>query len=703
MGRSLPLQLYYMSNKGTIGVTSENIFPVIKKFLYSEHDIFLRELISNAVDATTKLNALIARGTSVGNTENLRIEVLLNEKEKTLTIRDMGVGMSSDEIERYINQIAFSGAEDFLEKFKDASGNIIGHFGVGFYSAFMVAERVEIFTKSYREEAPAMHWECTGSPEYSMEETAERTERGTDIVLHLDADSLDYLKRDKVEEILRKYCRFLPVPIVLGKKQEWKDGKMQDTQEDNVINNTNPLWSLKPSDITDEQYKAFYRELYPMSDEPLFWIHLNVDYPFKLTGILYFPKIHSNVDLQKNKIRLYCNQVFVTDELEGVVPEYLTLLHGVIDSPDIPLNVSRSYLQGDPNVSKISSHITKKVADRLEELFKKERSTFEAKWTDLKLFVQYGMLSEEKFYDRALKFTLFTDTEGKNFTAEEYQSLIKAEQTDKDNRLVYLYTTDTQEQYSYIKAAQSKGYNVLVMDGILDTAFMNHMEQKWENSRFVRVDSDTLEALIPKDHNDSQEVPALTDSVVGALFTPFLPNDKTKHFTVQAKNLSPADPATLITRSEWTRRMKEMAKMQSGMAFYGELPDGYNLVVNLRHPLMESLLKQEQEQLESSLSDMRAQLDSLKNEVAALEEEDRKQHQEKAEEHDQNLHKTLEEKRSERDQVADEIGRKIQDWAKSNPLFKQITDLALLSAGLLQGEQLDSFIRRSVELLQKEA
>lgn len=686
-----------MATTGKIGVTSENIFPVIKKFLYSEHDIFLRELVSNAVDATTKLNALIARGTSVGNTDDLKIEVVADATAGTLTIKDKGIGMTSEEVDRYINQIAFSGAEEFLEKYKDASANIIGHFGLGFYSAFMVANKVEINTLSYQSDATPVHWVCDGSPNYEMT-TGTKEQRGTEIVLHLDEESKQFLEREKVATILDKYCKYLPIPIQFGKKQEWKEGKMQDTEEDNIINNTHPLWCEKPSELTEEQYKDFYKELYPMSDEPLFWIHLNVDYPFNLTGILYFPKVHNNIELQKNRIKLFCNQVYVTDEVEGIVPEYLTLLHGVLDSPDIPLNVSRSYLQGDPNVAKISSHITKKVADRLDDLFKNNRTAFEEKWEHLKVFIQYGILTDEKFYDRAQKFLLLTDVDGKNYTAEEYRTLVSSEQTDKNDQLVILYATDKAEQYSYIKAAQDKGYNVLLMNGMLDTPFMNHVEQKWEKTRFVRVDSDTIEHLVEKQDSAAQEAAQETIHLVREMFAHVLPTDKDKHFSIVARPMGADGKAAIVTQDEWMRRMKEMAHMQAGMGFYGAMPNSYNIVVNTEHPLVQKLLADEAELLEPSLKEERQKLESAKKRISELENATQGKKEEEINLADKNL---LKEKREESSALQKSIDEKIHSYATGKPIIKQITDLALLSNGLLQGADLDLFITRSLSLLQE--
>lgn len=680
-----------MNKQGKIGVTSENIFPVIKKFLYSEHDIFLRELVSNAVDATTKLNALVARGEKVGDTENLKVEIEIDEKEHLLIVRDFGIGMTMEEVDKYINQIAFSGAEDFLEKYKDTAASIIGHFGLGFYSAFMVAEKVEIRTRSYQENAQAVKWVCDGSPNYTMEYT-EKENRGTEIILHIDEESREFLKKETITTLLEKYCRFLPVPIHFGKKQEWKDGKMQDTEEDLVINEIQPLWLRKPVDLTDEDYKSFYRMLYPMSDEPLFWIHLNVDFPFTLTGVLYFPKVHSSVDLQKNKIKLFCNQVYVTDEVEGIVPEYLTLLHGVIDSPDIPLNVSRSYLQGDPNVSKISNHITKKVADKLEELYKNDRKSLEEKWADLKIFVLYGMLTDEKFAERAMKFVLLTDVDKKNYTLDEYKTLISSSQTDKDNNQIILYASDVQGQYSYIKAAQDKGYNVLLWNGQLDLPFVNFLEQKWENCRFVRVDSDSIDRLIAKE-DASQEVDPDTSSMVSSLFEGTLPNNKDRVFHIQTQHLGAEKEVALVTRDEWMRRMKDMSHLQSGMGFYGSFPDSFNIVLNVDSPLIADLLEKEKAELEPQLTEVRKTLSILREELSILESSVEK------EQDNETLKTDRDNKRKEVEDQEALLKSSLHEYGNKQEKTKQIVDLALLSAGLLQGESLDAFVKRSYSLL----
>ena len=595
-----------MSKSGNIGVTSENIFPIIKKFLYSDHEIFLRELVSNAVDATQKLKTLASVGEFKGEMGDLTVRIKFDDK--TITISDRGIGMTAEEIDKYINQIAFSGAEEFVKKYKNDAASIIGHFGLGFYSSFMVSKKVEIVTKSCKEGAVAMKWSCDGSPEYTMEETT-KEDRGTDIILYIDDENKDFLNKEKLSGLLTKYCRFLPIPIAFGKKQEWKDGKYVDTEEDNIINETTPAWVRKPSELKDEDYKKFYQDLYPMSEEPLFWIHLNVDYPFHLTGILYFPRIKSNIDLHRNKIQLYCNQVFVTDSVEGIVPEFLTLLHGVIDSPDIPLNVSRSYLQSDQNVKKISSHITKKVADRLEEIFKNDRKQFEEKWDYLKLFIQYGMLTDEKFFDRASKFTLFKDTEDKYFTFEEYKTLIKDNQTDKDGTLVYLYTTNKDEQYSYIQAAKDKGYSVLVMNGQLDVHAIGQLEQKWDKVRFTRVDGDTIDKLIAKDNaaevslNDDQK------QALEEIFKSQMPKIEKTEFMVSLEALGETSQPVVLTQSEYMRRMREMSAMQPGMSFYGEMPDSFTLVVNTQHPLVKDILSNEEascnEKLQPILADLK--------------------------------------------------------------------------------------------------
>ena len=679
--------------KGNIGVTSENIFPVIKKFLYSDHEIFLRELVSNAIDATQKLKTLASVGEFKGELGDLTIRIR-TEKGK-LIISDRGVGMTADEIDRYINQIAFSGAEEFVKKYKDNAAAIIGHFGLGFYSSFMVSKKVEIVTRSYQEGATAVRWSCEGTPEYEMTETT-KDDRGTDIILYIDDDNKDFLEKDKITSLLEKYCRYLPIPIAFGKKQEWKDGKYVDTDEDNIVNHTQPAWVRKPSELKDEDYKAFYRELYPMADEPLFWIHLNVDYPFNLTGILYFPRIKSNMDLQRNKIRLYSNQVFVTDSVEGIVPEFLTLLHGVLDSPDIPLNVSRSYLQSDQNVKKISAHITKKVADRLEEIFKNDRKAFEEKWDSLKLFIQYGMLSDEKFYDRAAKFALLKDVDGTYYTLEEYRKLIASEQTDKEGGVIYLYTTNPDEQYSYIQAAKDRGYNVLVMDGQLDVHAIGQLEQKIEKTRFVRVDSDTIDRLILK--ADAPTV-SLTDEQRQALqqvFRSRLPKMGKTDFVVTFEALGPSANPVMLTQGEFMRRMREMSAMQPGMSFYGEMPESYNLVLNTDHPLILSVLSDEEkactDKLQPILSDIKG-WEARQHDLREAQSKKKEDELTEAEKEDMtNTNRTLDELRSRRDTI-------LTEYAAGNKVVGQLIDLALLANGLLKGEPLSRFIRRSVELI----
>lgn len=682
-----------MSKSGNIGVTSENIFPIIKKFLYSDHEIFLRELVSNAVDATQKLKTLASVGEFKGEMGDLTVRIKFDDK--TITISDRGIGMTAEEIDKYINQIAFSGAEEFVKKYKNDAASIIGHFGLGFYSSFMVSKKVEIVTKSCKEGAVAMKWSCDGSPEYTMEETT-KEDRGTDIILYIDDENKDFLNKEKLSGLLTKYCRFLPIPIAFGKKQEWKDGKYVDTEEDNIINETTPAWVRKPSELKDEDYKKFYQDLYPMSEEPLFWIHLNVDYPFHLTGILYFPRIKSNIDLHRNKIQLYCNQVFVTDSVEGIVPEFLTLLHGVIDSPDIPLNVSRSYLQSDQNVKKISSHITKKVADRLEEIFKNDRKQFEEKWDYLKLFIQYGMLTDEKFFDRASKFTLFKDTEDKYFTFEEYKTLIKDNQTDKDGTLVYLYTTNKDEQYSYIQAAKDKGYSVLVMNGQLDVHAIGQLEQKWDKVRFTRVDGDTIDKLIAKDNaaevslNDDQK------QALEEIFKSQMPKIEKTEFMVSLEALGEASQPVVLTQSEYMRRMREMSAMQPGMSFYGEMPDSFTLVINTQHPLVKDILSSEEASCNEKLQPILADLKGWKARQQDLRDAQGKKKPEEiteAEKEDMtNTNKKVAELR-------DDANKVIADYAASNNKVSQLIDLALLSNGLLKGEALSNFIKRSVQLI----
>lgn len=679
--------------KGNIGVTSENIFPIIKKFLYSDHEIFLRELVSNAVDATQKLNTLASVGEFKGELGNLTVHVRIEDGK--LIISDRGIGMTAEEIDKYINQIAFSSAEEFVEKYKNDAAAIIGHFGLGFYSSFMVSKRVEIITKSWKDDAVAMKWSCEGTPEYEMVET-EKADRGTDIILYIDDENKDFLEQSRINTLLNKYCKFLPIPIAFGKKQEWKDGKHVDTDEDNIINNTQPAWVKKPADLKDEDYKNFYRELYPMSDDPLFWIHLNVDYPFNLTGILYFPLIKNNLDLNRNKIQLYSNQVFVTDSVEGIVPEFLTLLHGVIDSPDIPLNVSRSYLQSDQNVKKISNHITKKVADRLEEIFKNDRKQFEEKWDSLKLFVQYGMLSEDKFYDRAVKFSLLKDVGGAYFTSEEYKTLIKDNQTDKDGRLIYLYSTNKDEQYSYIQAAKDKGYSVLEMDGQLDVHIISQFEQKNDQSGFVRVDSDTIDKLIQKEDAGEVKLDQEQKEALQEVFKARLPKMDKMEFYVTLEALGEQVNPVLLTQSEYMRRMREMAAMQSGMSFYGEMPESYNLVLNADHPLIKKVLAEEELACADELNPIMLELEKAKKEQIDLRESQSKKKEEE-------LSTAEKEAMTKAEQQVTSLRGKanavLHEYAAGNNLIGQLIDLALLSNGLLKGEALSEFVKRSVTMI----
>lgn len=681
--------------KGNIGVTTENIFPIIKKFLYSDHEIFLRELVSNGVDATQKLKTLASTGEFKGELGDLTIHVSVDKENQTITISDRGLGLTAEEIEKYINQIAFSGANDFLEKYKDDANAIIGHFGLGFYSAFMVAKQVDIVTKSSKEEAPAVKWTCDGSPEFTLEET-EKADRGTDIILHVDDDCKEFLEESRIQGLLTKYCRFLPIPIAFGKKKEWKDGKQVETNEDNIINDTCPIWTKKPSELKDEDYKKFYRDLYPMSDEPLFWIHLNVDYPFNLTGVLYFPKIKSNIDLQKNKIQLYCNQVYVTDSVEGIVPDFLTLLHGVIDSPDIPLNVSRSYLQSDSNVKKISTYITKKVSDRLQSIFKNDRNEFESKWDDLKIFINYGMLTQEDFYEKANKFALFKDTDNKYYTFEEYQTLIKDNQTDKDGNLIYLYSNNLDEQYTYIDAAKSKGYNVLMMDGQLDVPMINMLEQKFEKSRFTRVDSDIIDRLIVKEEKHGEELTADKKEFLSTVFQGQLPKVQKVEFHVETQALGETASPIVITQAEYMRRMKEMANIQPGMSFYGEMPDMYNLVLNSDHQLIKKVL----EDTESACAE---KLVPVESEIAMLnlrQTELRKAQEGKKDEDISTAEKDelneVEQKLNEQKQQKTTI---INESAADNKVVHQLIDLALLQNNMLKGEALTNFVKRSIELI----
>ena len=682
--------------KGKIGVTTENIFPVIKKFLYSDHDIFLRELVSNAVDATQKLRTLAATGEFKGETTDLKVRVSLNEKAGTLTVSDNGIGMTAEEIDKYINQIAFSGVTDFLDKYKDKAEAIIGHFGLGFYSAFMVSKKVEIVTKSYRDGAQAVRWSCDGSPEFSIEDT-EKATHGTDVVLYIDDDCKEFLQKQKIESLLNKYCKFMAVPVVFGKKTEWKDGKSVETDEDNVINNVEPLWTKAPAELKDDDYKQFYRTLFPMNDEPLFWIHLNVDYPFHLTGILYFPRVKNNIELQRNKIQLYCNQVFVTDQVEGIVPEFLTLLHGVIDSPDIPLNVSRSYLQSDANVKKISTYITKKVADRLNGIFKENRKEYEEKWQDLKLFVNYGMLSQPDFYDRAKDFSLFTDVDGKNFTFEEYKTLIKDNQTDKDGTLVYLYATNKEEQYSYIETARAKGYSVLLADGQLDVPMLSMLEQKLDKSRFVRVDSDIIDHIIAK--NDETKGEKLGENDADTLTQAFqsqLPKVEKAEFMVSVEPLGETAQPIVATQNEYMRRMKEMSQYQQGMGFYAQMPDTYTIVLNSDHAIIKQILSESNTSTAEKLQPIRSEIKGLQAREAALRQAQGKK---KPEEVTQNEKDELKNTEEELTKQRNEKNTVIADYAKNNNAIHQLIDLALLQNGLLKGAALDKFIKRSVDLI----
>ena len=679
--------------KGNIGVTTENIFPVIKKFLYSDHDIFLREMVSNAVDATQKLKTLSATGDFKGELGNLSVRVNLDEKAGTLTFSDHGIGMTAEEIEKYINQIAFSGVSDFLEKYQDKAEAIIGHFGLGFYSSFMVAKKVEIITKSYKEGSKAVKWSCDGSPEYTLED-AEKEERGSDVILYIDDDCKEFLQKSKIEELLNKYCKFMAVPIVFGKKTEWKDGKMVDTEEDNVINSIDPLWVKAPSTLKDEDYKSFYRTLFPMNEEPLFWIHLNVDYPFNLTGILYFPRVKNNIELQRNKIQLYCNQVFVTDQVEGIVPEFLTLLHGVIDSPDIPLNVSRSYLQSDANVKKISTYITKKVADRLQSIFKENRKEFEEKWNDLKLFINYGMLSDSDFYERAKDFSLFKDTDGKYFTFEEYKTLIKNNQTDKDGVLVNLYTNNKEEQYSYIEAAKQKGYSIIEASGLLDVPLLSMLEQK--QTRYVRVDSDIIDRIIQKEDAPKNNLTAEETDNLSEAFRSQIPTIEKADFTVDVQSLGEAFQPVLVTQNEYMRRMKEMSQYQQGMGFYGQLPDSYNLVLNADHPLVKKVLDDVTTNTAEELKPVASELKGQEARLAALHQaQDKKKAEELTQEEKddmQNTQKTVSELQSKKKAI-------VAEYAKGNDIVHQLIDLALLQNGMLQGAALDKFLKRSISLI----
>ena len=683
--------------QGTIGVTTENIFPVIKKFLYSDHEIFLREMVSNAVDATQKLKTLAAKGEFKGSTDNLTVHIKVDETAGTITISDQGIGMTAEEIEKYINQIAFSGVNDFLEKYKDNANNIIGHFGLGFYSSIMVSKKVEIVTLSYKENSQAMKWSCDGSPSYQMEET-QKEEHGTDIILHIDDDCKEFLDKHKIEGLLNKYCKFMPVPVAFGKKTEWKDGKQQETDEDNIINSVEPLWTKSPSTLKDEDYKSFYRTLYPMHDEPLFWIHLNVDYPFNLTGILYFPRIQSNIELQRNKIQLYCNQVFVTDQVEGIVPDFLTLLHGIIDSPDIPLNVSRSYLQSDRDVKKISSYITKKVSDRLAAIFKENRKDYEEKWDHLKLFIDYGLLSEESFYDRAKEFFLLKDSEGKYFTFEEYQTLIKDNQTDKDGNLIYLYANNQNDQYSYIEAAKSKGYSVLILDGQLDVPLVSMLEQKFEKSRFTRVDGDVIDRLIVKEEAKATSFSDDEKNNITTVFNSRMPKIDKTEFMVDVQALGETAQPVVLIQSEYMRRMKDISRYQPGMAFYAQMPDTYTVVLNSDHALIKNVLNNctaktaeelkpvcgEIKGLEARLAAIRQTTEKKKPEEITKEEKDNREQTEKA----------IDEQKEKRNNI-------LAQYAKDNAVVNQLIDLALLQNGMLKGAALDAFLKRSVQLIKE--
>lgn len=681
--------------KGNIGVTTENIFPVIKKFLYSDHDIFLREMVSNAVDATQKLKTLAATGDFKSELGDLTVRITLDEKAGTLTISDRGIGMTAEEIEKYINQIAFSGVNDFLEKYQDKAEAIIGHFGLGFYSSFMVAKKVEIITKSYREGSKAVKWSCDGSPEYTLED-ADKADRGSDIVLYIDDDCKEFLQKSKIEELLNKYCKFMAVPVAFGKKTEWKDGKSVETDEDNIINDVEPLWVKAPSSLKDEDYKKFYQTLFPMNDEPLFWIHLNVDYPFNLTGILYFPRIKNNIELQRNKIQLYCNQVFVTDQVEGIVPEFLTLLHGVIDSPDIPLNVSRSYLQSDSNVKKIASYITKKVADRLQSIFKEDRKEYEKKWDDLKLFINYGMLSEADFYDRAKDFALIKDTEGKYFTLDEYKTLVKDNQTDKEGVLVNLYTTNKEEQYTYIEAAKQKGYSIIDASGQLDVPMLSMLEQKLEKTRYVRVDSDIIDRIIQKEDAPKNNLSEEETDNLSETFRSQMPKIQKAEFNIEVQALGESFQPVLITQNEYMRRMKEMSQFQQGMGFYAQMPDAYNFVLNADHPLIKRVLNEVTEGTTKELAPIASELKGQKARLAALQQAQSKK---KAEELTQEEKDDVQNTQKSISELQDKKKTVIEACAKDNEVVHQLIDLALLQNGMLQGAALDKFLKRSVSLI----
>ena len=683
--------------KGNIGVTTENIFPVIKKFLYSDHEIFLREMVSNAVDATQKLKTLAQQGEFKGKLGDLTVHISLDKDKGTITISDRGIGMTEEEIDKYINQIAFSGVNDFLEKYKDNANNIIGHFGLGFYSSFMVSKKVEIVTRSYKDDAKAVKWSCDGSPAYEIDD-AEKEDRGSDIILYLDDDCKEFLEKEKIQQLLTKYCKFMAVPVAFGKKQEWSSEKkeMVDTQEDNIINDSEPLWTKAPSTLKDEDYTKFYRTLYPMSDEPMFWIHLNVDYPFNLTGILYFPRIKSNIDLQRNKIQLYCNQVFVTDQVEGIVPEFLTLLHGVIDSPDIPLNVSRSYLQSDREVKKISTYITKKVADRLQAIFKEDRKQYEEKWDDLKLFINYGMLSEESFYDRAKEFALFKDTEGKYFTFDEYKTLIESAQKDKDGNLIYLYATDKEEQYSYIQGAKDKGYSVLLLDGQLDVPAIQMLEQKFEKSRFTRVDSDIIDRLIVKDDAPKSNLTEDESANLSQVFRSQMPKMEKTEFMVEVQSLGENQRPVVITQNEWMRRMKEMSRFQQGMNFYAQMPDSLNLGLNSDHPLVKRGLDDCKTNTEEALKPIESELKGQEARLAAIRQQQDKKKPEELTQDDKDMKAECEKAVQEQKDKKQEV---LNGFVDNNDIVHQLIDLALLQNGMLKGEALDKFLKRSVDLI----
>lgn len=693
--REQKIKILYIMQKGNIGVTTENIFPVIKKFLYSDHEIFLREMVSNGVDAIQKLKTLADKGEFKGELGDLKVNVKLDEEAKTITISDNGIGMTEEEIEKYINQIAFSGVSDFLDKYKDNANAIIGHFGLGFYSSFMVSDRVDIITRSYKERSKGFKWTCDGTPAYEITEV-DKESRGSDIVLHISDDCKEFLNKQKIEELLNKYCKFMAVPIVFGKKQEWKDGKMVDTDKDNVINDIEPLWTKAPSTLKDEDYKKFYQELYPMQDEPLFWIHLNVDYPFNLTGILYFPRIKNNIDLQRNKIQLYCNQVFVTDHVEGIVPEFLTLLYGVIDSPDIPLNVSRSYLQSDANVKKISTYITKKVADRLQSIFKEDRKAYEEKWDNLKLFINYGMLSQEDFYDRAKDFALFKDVDGKHFTFEEYKTLIKDEQTDKEGYLVYLYANNVEEQYTYIEAAKNKGYNVLLLDGQLDTPLVSMLEQKFEKARFTRVDADIVDRLIVKSDQKQTDISSEDSDNLSQVFRSQMPKLDKVEFNVEVQSLGENSQPVVITQNEYMRRMKQMSQFQPGMSFYQQMPDSFTLVLNSDHVLVKQVLNDCNNNTAEALKPILSELKGQQARLAALRQsQDKKKPEELTQEEKddlQNTEKAVDEQKNKQTEV-------IEAYAKGNNVVHQLIDLALLQNGMLKGKALDEFLKRSVDMI----